>query len=133
MPKPQSELPDNQVKPAPELEKRTRRRFTTEYKLRIIAEADQCAHGELGVLLPREGLYSSQLQQWRKEVENNDGQTLTKTSRARHRVKHLSSARSSSWKRKRPSLRRSCALPRTAWNSKKNVWIAAVMQALNFD
>ena len=62
MPKPQSELPDNQVTPAPELEKRTRRRFTTEYKLRIIAEADQCAHGELSVLLRREGLYSSQLQ-----------------------------------------------------------------------
>lgn len=79
MPKPQSELPDNQVTPAPELEKRTRRRFSTDYKLRIIAEANQCAHGELGVLLRREGLYSSQLQQWRRELENNDGQALNKT------------------------------------------------------
>lgn len=79
MPKPQSELPDNQVTPAPELEKRTRRRFLTEYKLRIIAEADQCAHGELGVLLRREGLYSSQLQQWRKELEDSGGQALNKT------------------------------------------------------
>lgn len=79
MPKPQSELPENQVTPSPELEKRTRRRFSTEYKLRIIAEADQCQHGELGVVLRREGLYSSQLQQWRKELETNDGQTLNKT------------------------------------------------------
>ena len=79
MPKPQSELPDNQVTPAPELEKRTRRRFSTEYKLRIMAEADQCAHGELGVLLRREGLYSSQLQQWRRELESNGGQALDKT------------------------------------------------------
>lgn len=79
MPKPQSELPENQVTPSPELEKRTRRRFSTEYKLRIIAEADQCAHGELGVLLRREGLYSSQLQQWRKELQDNDSQALNKT------------------------------------------------------
>jgi transposase-like protein len=49
------------------LEKRTRRRFSTNYKLKILAEADRCQHGELGVLLRREKLYSSQLQQWRRE------------------------------------------------------------------
>lgn len=53
------------MSPTPELEKRTRRGFSTEYKLKILAEAERCAHGELGVLLRREKLYSAQLQQWR--------------------------------------------------------------------
>lgn len=36
--------------------KAERRRFTGEYKRRIVAEAEQCQHGELGSLLRREGL-----------------------------------------------------------------------------
>jgi hypothetical protein len=48
-------LPETQVSPAPELEKRTRRRFSTEYKLRIIAKADVCQYGELGAILRGEG------------------------------------------------------------------------------
>jgi transposase len=67
MPKPSSDLPNSQVTPAPHLEKRTRRRFSTAEKLRILDEADACARGELGALLRREKLYSSQLQQWRRE------------------------------------------------------------------
>lgn len=59
MPKPPSELSDHQVTPNPKVEKRTRRHFSTEYKLRILAEADACRHGELGELLRREKLYSS--------------------------------------------------------------------------
>ena len=40
MPKPVvSSMPDTQVVPDPMLEKRTRRQFSTEYKLRIIAQA----------------------------------------------------------------------------------------------
>jgi hypothetical protein len=39
MPKPSSTLPDTQVTPDPALEKRTRRRFSTEYKLDILAKA----------------------------------------------------------------------------------------------
>ncbi len=43
-----------------------RRRFSLEYKRRILREADRCsAHGELGALLRREGLYSSSLSTWR--------------------------------------------------------------------
>ena len=44
-----------------------RRRFSAEYKLRIVQEADPCAPGELGALLRREGLYSSQLSKWRRQ------------------------------------------------------------------
>ena len=44
-----------------------RRRFTAEYKLRIVREAEGCAsRGEIGELLRREGLYSSLLTEWRR-------------------------------------------------------------------
>lgn len=79
MPKQASELPDNQVHPSPELEKRTRRRFTMDYKLRIIAEADACRHGEVGELLRREKLYSSQLTQWRRELAEGGAARLGKS------------------------------------------------------
>jgi transposase len=53
--------------PNPEVPaKGTRRRFTAEYKRKVLAEADRCKKsGELGALLRREGLYSSHLTQWR--------------------------------------------------------------------
>jgi transposase len=48
------------------LAKAERRRFTVEYKRRILQEADSCTKsGELGALLRREGLYSSHLASWR--------------------------------------------------------------------
>jgi transposase len=55
--------------PDPEVpEKAKRRRFTAEYKLRIVREADACtAAGEVGALLRREGLYSSHLVEWRRQ------------------------------------------------------------------
>src|SRR5680860_681374 len=54
--------------PDPELvERPTRRRFTAQYKLRIVREADACTRpGEIGALLRREGLYSSLLTEWRR-------------------------------------------------------------------
>jgi len=45
-----------------------RRRFTAAHKLRILEEADTCTEaGELGALLRREGLYSSNLSAWRRQ------------------------------------------------------------------
>ena len=45
-----------------------RRRFTAEYKLRILRKADACkGDGDVGALLRREGLYSSQLAAWRRQ------------------------------------------------------------------
>jgi transposase len=54
--------------PNPEVEaKPRRRRFTAEYRLRILEEAERCTKsGEVGQLLRREGLYSSHLTAWRK-------------------------------------------------------------------
>ena len=58
--------------PDPEVPARhVRRRFTTAYKLEILRKADACQQpGELGVLLRREGLYSSHLVTWRRQREH---------------------------------------------------------------
>jgi transposase-like protein len=45
--------------------KAERRRFTAEYKRRIVIEAEKCQYGELGSLLRREGLTYAQISQWR--------------------------------------------------------------------
>lgn len=79
MPKPAPEQRDTEVVPEPTLEKRSRRRFSTEYKLRVIARADACQYGELGELLRSEGLYSGQLQQWRKDLAADGESGLGKT------------------------------------------------------
>jgi transposase-like protein len=57
--------------------KPTRRRYTAEYKLRILREADAyTSGGEVGALLRREGLYSSNLTVWRKQRERGELQGL---------------------------------------------------------
>jgi transposase len=60
-----------QVNPSERVdEKPQRRHFSPEYKLRIIREADgkRSEPGGVGELLRREGLYSSLLSTWRKEL-----------------------------------------------------------------
>ena len=60
--------------PDPELvERAQRRRFTAEYKLGIVREADACSkEGDIGALLRREGLYSSHLATWRKQRDRGE-------------------------------------------------------------
>ena len=54
-------LPDPEVLGRP-----VRRRFTADYKRRILAEADAAREpGAIGAMLRREGLYSSLLAEWR--------------------------------------------------------------------
>jgi transposase len=79
MPQLYAALPESQVTPEPKLEKRTRRPFSAEYKLKILAEADACRHGELGVLLRREKLYSGQLQQWCRKLMTGGVDGLSKS------------------------------------------------------
>ena len=80
-------------RPAPEvLERGTRRRFSAEYKLRILREADACkGDGDVGALLRREGLYSSHLVSWRKQ--RDEGLSSRKRGRkanpSRKRIKEL--------------------------------------------
>jgi transposase len=59
--------------------KPTRRRFTAEYKLRILRQAEVLSgRGELGALLRREGLYSSNLTAWRKQRERGELEGLSR-------------------------------------------------------
>ena len=46
-----------------------RRRFTAEYKSRIVAEYDAAAVGTKGEVLRREGLFDSHIKDWRRHVE----------------------------------------------------------------
>jgi len=65
-------------------EKPVRRRFTAEYKLRILCEADRCTEsGQLGALLRREGLYSSLLSTWRQQRDQGTLAGLTPKRRGR--------------------------------------------------
>jgi len=64
------------VQVQPEVEvvaKAERRRFTAEYKQRILREAAACTKpGEIGALLRREGLYTSHLSAWRQARERGE-------------------------------------------------------------
>ena len=76
---------EGRTAPSPEvLERPVRRRFTVEYKLRILAEADACSEpGMLGELLRREGLYSSHLLTWRRQRDEGALAGLTPKRRGR--------------------------------------------------
>jgi transposase len=69
-----------------------RRRFSREYKLRIVEEADRCNKpGQIGMLLRREGLYSSHLVCWRRLRRQLAGQAAAiKRGRPAARVNPLS-------------------------------------------
>ena len=59
--------------------KRRRRRFTAQYKLRVLEAVDACSQsGEVGALLRREGLYSSHLTDWRRQREQGALAALAK-------------------------------------------------------
>jgi transposase-like protein len=62
------ELPKTEV-----VAKGRRRQYTAEYKLRILREVEACqGSGEIGALLRREGLYSSNLTNWRRQRESGE-------------------------------------------------------------
>jgi transposase-like protein len=63
--------------------KPTRRKFTAEYKLKILQETDQCKPGDVGAVLRREGLFSSNLAAWRREREVGQLQSLAPRRRGR--------------------------------------------------
>ena len=70
MPKPRSKK--TEVVAAAANDRRQRRRFSAEEKVRILAEADACTgRGEIGELLRREGIYSSHLTRWRAARERH--------------------------------------------------------------
>ncbi len=65
-----------------------RRTFTAEHKQRVLAAADVAtAHGGIGALLRREGLYSSHLVTWRRERRAGIMKGLTPRTRGPKRTR----------------------------------------------
>jgi transposase len=68
----QAGIPDPEVIPTAK-----RRRFSAEYKSRILEETDACTEpGQIGALLRREGIYSSYLSRWRREQDQGQSEAL---------------------------------------------------------
>ena len=66
----------DEVQPEPTLERRTRRQFSSAEKQRLLAEHDALAKGEKSAWLRRQGLYASQLANWRKTLTEQGTQGL---------------------------------------------------------
>src|SRR6266581_3159427 len=102
--------------------KATRRRFTLEYKRKIVREADGCkTPGAVGALLRREGLYSSHLTTWRAARER--GELAGQRSRGGPRGgSSIRATRSSPSKRERSAGGRSAPSGLRPWSPCKNKW-----------
>jgi transposase len=74
LPAPRPLVPDSEVVARPH-----RRRFSAEYKLSIIDQADSSegSAGAVGALLRREGLYYSHLSKWRQQRKQGEFDALT--------------------------------------------------------
>jgi transposase-like protein len=70
-----ADVPTDDVGMGARADRPKRRVFTQEYKVRILAEYDAAEHGQRGVILRREGLYSSHLIDWRRarDAASGDG------------------------------------------------------------
>lgn len=67
----------------PRADRPKRRTFTAEYKAKILAEYDAAERGERGVILRREGLYSSHIIEWRRAAEAGARSGLSPATRDR--------------------------------------------------
>ncbi len=66
-----------------------RRRFSAEYKKKILQQLDECKDsGQVGALLRREGLYSSHLTKWRRQREQGELKALGPQKRGRKEKPH---------------------------------------------
>ena len=68
--------------PDPEVPERARgpRRYSANYKARILDEYEGLSKGDKGALLRREGLYSSLISEWRKQRDRGAIEALAKVS-----------------------------------------------------
>jgi len=99
---------DSQDIPEPEvMEKAKHRRFTIEYKAKIVREADACTElGQIGALLRREGLYSSHLSKWRRAYQMGALAGLRDDKRGRRRTKQPLEIENEQLKKKNAQLKK---------------------------
>jgi len=79
-----ADLPDEALENgamSPRSDQPKRRSFTAQYKAEILAEYDAADPGTRGVLLRREGLYSSHISEWRKARDSGALTGLTSVTR----------------------------------------------------
>lgn len=96
--------PERVSPPDPEVPERPqRRRFTVEYKLRVLAECDAAAPGTIAAILRRKGLYSSHLDAFRKQ---RDAGSLVGSSPTRGRKRNPFTAENAKLRRENERLRR---------------------------
>ena len=68
-------------------EKKPRRKFTAKYKLEILEKVETCTRpSQIGLLLRKEGLYSSNLTTWRKQRDKGLLEAMTPKKRGRKKV-----------------------------------------------
>ena len=81
--------------PSPEVAATAKRRqFSASQRHRILAAADRCSRiGEIGALLRREGIYSSQLATWRKQRVATEHAALAPQKRGRKADPAIAEAR----------------------------------------
>ena len=89
-PAPSAALREGGSIPDPEVsEKPARRRFSAAYKAKIVQAAEACTEpGQIGALLRREGLYSSQLSKWRRQYHAGALSGLRDDKRGRKPTRH---------------------------------------------
>ena len=81
--------PDPEVTPSAK-----RRQFSGKERRRILAAADRCTRiGDIGALLRREGIYSSQLTTWRRQREAAERAALEPQKRGRKADPAIAEAR----------------------------------------
>lgn len=100
-----------------------RRQFSSADRRRILATADGCKEvGEIGALLRREGIYSSQLATWRKQRAAAERAALEPQKRGRKADPALAEARRlDQLTRENERLRRQLAQARTIIDVQKKV------------
>jgi len=107
--------------PDPEVVARSKRRqFSAEYKLRILREVGRCGPGEIGALLRREGLYSSHLAAWRRELHRHGADGMARRKRGPAR-KPKPSAREIELERKNRKLEKDLAKAKAVIEFQKKV------------
>jgi transposase-like protein len=101
------------------LERPTRRHFTAAFKRKILAQTDDLAQGEVAAFLRREGLYWSQLAEWRKLREK--GALAGPQSRAKEPEPTRVSRRESQLEKKNAELEEELRIARIVMDVQKKV------------